>query len=94
MGIMQQIMSNNRVMGNPMIKNAMSMAQSGNSKGIEQMARNLCKEKGINPDDVMKQIRVANMQNTNALQAQLANCCCETREAIQGINYNMATKIY
>lgn len=30
------------------------------------------------------------MQNTNALQAQLANCCCETREAIQGVNYNMA----
>lgn len=27
---------------------------------------------------------------TNALQAQLANCCCETREAIQGVNYNMA----
>lgn len=34
---------------------------------------------------------VANMQNTNALQSQLANSCCETREAIQGINYNMAT---
>ena len=34
---------------------------------------------------------VANMQNTNALQAQLANCCCETREAIQGVNYNLAT---
>ena len=33
---------------------------------------------------------VANMQNTNALQSQLANCCCETREAIQGVNYNMA----
>lgn len=33
---------------------------------------------------------VANMQNTNALQSQLANCCCETREAIQGINFNMA----
>ena len=57
MGIMQQIMSNNRVMGNPIIKNAMSMVQSGNSKGIEEMARNLCKEKGINPDDAMKQIR-------------------------------------
>ena len=57
MGIMQQIMSNNRVMGNPIIKNAMSMARNGNSKGIEQMARNLCKEKGIDPDDVMKQIR-------------------------------------
>lgn len=34
---------------------------------------------------------VANMQNTNALQSQLADCCCETREAIQGVNYNMAT---
>lgn len=57
MGIMQQIMSNNRVMKNPMIQNAMSMAQSGNGQGIEQMARNLCKEKGINPDDVIKQIK-------------------------------------
>ena len=34
---------------------------------------------------------VANMQNTNALQSQLANCCCDKREAIQGVNYNMAT---
>lgn len=57
MRMVQQMMSNSQVMGNPMIQNAMSMAQSGNSKGIEQMARNLCKEKGINPDDVMKQIR-------------------------------------
>lgn len=57
MGIMQQIMSNNRVMGNPIIKNAMSMVQSGNSKGIEQMARNLCKEKGLNADDVFNQIK-------------------------------------
>lgn len=55
--LVQQMMGDNQLMSNPMIKNAMSMAQSGNSKGIEQMARNLCKEKGINPDDVMKQIR-------------------------------------
>lgn len=34
---------------------------------------------------------IANMQNTNALATQLANCCCETREAIQGVNYNLAT---
>ena len=51
------MMGNNQIMSNPIIKNALGMAQSGNSKGIEQMARNLCKEKGINPDDVMKQIR-------------------------------------
>lgn len=54
---MQQMMGNNQIMSNPIIKNALGMAQSGNSKGIEQMARNLCKEKGIDPDDVMKQIR-------------------------------------
>lgn len=53
----QQMMGNNQIMSNPIIKNALGMAQSGNSKGIEQMARNLCKEKGINPDDIMKQIR-------------------------------------
>ena len=56
-GIMQQIKHKNQVQGQPEKQNAMSMVQSGNSKGIEQMARNLCKEKGINPDDVMKQIR-------------------------------------
>ena len=53
----QQMMGNNQIMSNPIIKNALGMAQSGNTKGIEQMARNLCKEKGIDPDDVMKQIK-------------------------------------
>lgn len=32
------------------------------------------------------------MQQLNALQTQIANCCCETREAIQGVNYNLATQ--
>lgn len=30
------------------------------------------------------------MQQLNAMQMQQANCCCETREAIQGVNYNLA----
>lgn len=30
------------------------------------------------------------MQQLNAMQAQQASCCCETREAIQGVNYNLA----
>ena len=33
---------------------------------------------------------VANMQDTNSISRQMADCCCETREAIQGVNYNMA----
>ncbi|MCD7724325.1 MAG: hypothetical protein LUI12_02025 [Clostridiales bacterium] len=32
------------------------------------------------------------MQGQNALATQLANCCCEEREAIQGVNYNLATQ--
>lgn len=53
----QQMMGNSQIMSNPIMKNALGMVQSGNSKGIEQMARNLCKEKGLNPDDVMNQIK-------------------------------------
>lgn len=33
---------------------------------------------------------VASMQDTNSISRQLADCCCETREAIQGLNYNIA----
>ena len=54
---MQQMMNNSQVMRNPMAKNAMEMAQNGNMQGIEQMARNLCKEKGLNADDVFNQIK-------------------------------------
>lgn len=55
--IIQQMINNSQIMSNPMAQNAMQMAQKGDSKGIEQMARNLCKEKGLNPDDVMNQIK-------------------------------------
>lgn len=54
---LQQMMWNSSVMRNPMAKNAMQMVQNGDSKGIEQMARNLCKEKGLNADDVFNQIK-------------------------------------
>ena len=47
---LQQMMGNSSLMKNPMARNAMQMAQNGDSKGIEQMARNLCKEKGIDFD--------------------------------------------
>lgn len=53
----QQIMSNNQMMNNPMIKNAVQMAQNGDINGIEKMARNICKEKGLNADDVFNQMK-------------------------------------
>ena len=54
---MQQMINNSQIMQNPLAKNAMEMAQQGNMQGIEQMARNLCKEKGLNADDVFNQIK-------------------------------------
>lgn len=36
--------------------------------------------------------QMAFMQQLSALQAQIASCCCEQREAIMGVNYNLATQ--
>lgn len=54
---LQSMMNNSQVMGNPMAKNAIDMMQNGDTKGVEQMARNLCKEKGVNPDEIMQQMK-------------------------------------
>ena len=36
--------------------------------------------------------QAAFMQQLFAMQMQQQNCCCETRSAIQGVNYNLATQ--
>ena len=53
----QQMMGNNQMMSNPIMKNALGMVQSDNMRGVEQMARNLCKEKGLNADEVFNQVK-------------------------------------
>ena len=42
---------------NPVLGNALNMAQKGDSKGLEDLARNLCKEQGIDADQAMNQIK-------------------------------------
>lgn len=46
---------------NPIMQNLMQMAQNGNIQEVENFARNICKEKGIDFDkefsNFMKQIR-------------------------------------
>ena len=54
---LQQMAGNSQVMNNPMAKNALQMAQKGDANGIEQMARNLCKSKGIDPNVMYNQIK-------------------------------------
>uniref|UniRef100_A0AAU8B7I3 Uncharacterized protein n=1 Tax=Dulem virus 39 TaxID=3145757 RepID=A0AAU8B7I3_9CAUD len=53
----KQMMNSSQVMQNPMARNAMEMMQKGDMQGIENMARNLCKEKGIDPNEAMNQIK-------------------------------------
>ena len=48
---------NQQSRNNPILKNVFDMVQNGDSKGIEEMAWNLAKEKGINADEAVQQIR-------------------------------------
>lgn len=42
---------------NPVWNNALSMAEKQDSKGLEQLAKNLCKSNGINFDQMVKQVK-------------------------------------
>lgn len=35
---------------NPILNNVITMAQNGNTKGVEDFARNICKQKGLDFD--------------------------------------------
>lgn len=48
--IVMQMMNNPQIANNPMAKNMIQMAKSGNLQGIEEMGRNIAKEKGIDFD--------------------------------------------
>lgn len=63
MNILQLLMQNpqqiiNRVLGsNPMTGNLINLVNNKDQKGIEQMARNLAKEKGVDADKMYQQIK-------------------------------------
>ena len=46
----QLIMSFLQQQNNPMANNLLQMAQNGNASGIEQIARNICAQKGLDFD--------------------------------------------
>ena len=48
--LMLQFLQQNMMQGNPMAQNLLSLAQSGNTAQIEEFARNVCREKGIDYD--------------------------------------------
>lgn len=42
---------------NPILGNVVSMAQNGNSKGVEDFARNICKQRGLDFDAEFNKFR-------------------------------------
>lgn len=80
---------------------ATTSALTGIANGISSLGYDqLNQMNGINANittasngiiSALNQNNITAMQNANAAAAQLSDCCCQTREAIQGVNYNMAT---
>ena len=54
---MQKAMNNPQIMQNPISKNAIELYQKRDRKGLNELADNLCKEKGINRQDFENQIK-------------------------------------
>lgn len=42
---------------NPVFENAVNMYRQGNAQGVEMVARNICAQKGIDPDSAINSIR-------------------------------------
>ena len=60
---------------------ALNNAITGGFAGVQQT---LCQ--GFNG------VNVGMLQGFNSVQSQLADCCCKTQSAIEGVNYNIATQ--
>ena len=54
---MNQVMQNSQLMQNPIAKNTIEMMQKGDRKGTEETARNLLRERGIDPDEALRQVK-------------------------------------
>ena len=52
--LLMSIMPNNN---NPILQNAMGMAQQGNTSGLEMLARNIAQQKGIDFDKAFSEFQ-------------------------------------
>lgn len=56
--IVSQMLKNNpAIKNNPMMQNALQMAQQGNEQGLQQLVQNVAKSKGINLNELQEQVR-------------------------------------
>lgn len=57
---MRQILNSQQFKNNPMAQNVIEMRNKGDVKGLEEMARNLYKEKGMDIDEILSQLNIKN----------------------------------
>lgn len=50
------IKGNPNVQNNPLAQNAIKMYQNGDTRGLQNMAENMCKERGITVDQAKQQV--------------------------------------
>ena len=55
--IIKQAMQNSQLMQNPIAKNAFEMYQKGDTRGLNDLANNLCKERGIDVNNTISEIK-------------------------------------
>lgn len=55
--ILQQLMNSPQIRNNPMAQNALQMYQNGDSKGLNEMANNLAKERNIDLNEFTNKIK-------------------------------------
>ena len=54
---LQQAMNNSQLMQNEIPRNALEMYMSGNMKGLNELADNVCKEKRVNRKKIESEIK-------------------------------------
>jgi len=55
--LLMGMMQNGNMGNNPIMQNVMGMMNSGNTAGIEQIVRNVCKQRNLDPDELYRQVQ-------------------------------------
>lgn len=54
--ILNKMLSDPRINSNEVAQNAVNLLRKGDSKGLQQMAENLCQQKGVTAEEVKQKI--------------------------------------
>ncbi len=58
MQLVNKMLSNNQVLQNPMVQNAMNLAKNNDTQGLQNLANNIAKSKGTTVDAIRKQLGI------------------------------------